>query len=156
MIKNYKVIRKDKANYGEDSLLTDKVIEVIEFHHNFDIQFIELHKRENGFEVDAVIWALTKEKNLERCIGIELKDRDLYKAIEQAVERRQYYHYFYIVTGNYPSFAFVHSQYPKLAEHGIGVIYSNPKYEIASLLQPSNYIHPKYFQKRLIGFLNIL
>jgi len=150
MIKNYKVIKRDNAEYYEDSLLTDKVIELIEKHHNFNIHLVELHKREHGFEVDAVIWASTRERKLERYVGIELKDYDLYKAIEQAVERRQYYHYFYIVTGVYPDFAFVYSQYPKLVGQGIGVIYSNPKHEIASLLHPSTYIRPKQFQKRLL------
>jgi len=50
-------------------------------------------------ETDVVLIGETKERKLKRKVGIELKEHDFAKAISQAVRRRKYFNYFYVILG---------------------------------------------------------
>jgi len=87
----------DNRVYLEDALLTWKVLDVVYRCHELKIERVLRHVRVAGFEVDAVAEAHTLDKEIRRLVGFELKDSDFYKAFNQAVERREYFDYFYVV-----------------------------------------------------------
>jgi hypothetical protein len=77
----------------EDGLLNISTLELIEKIHG-KIEKVERHFKIGGMEVDTIIYC--KKSRVKR-IGLELKEFDINKALEQAVERRKYFNYFYIV-----------------------------------------------------------
>jgi len=58
---------------------------------------ILVRKRIRGYEVDMVVTCYVGVRNVKRTIGFELKEEDIYKAVEQAVMRRPFFTWFYIV-----------------------------------------------------------
>jgi len=85
-------------NVIEDALLNDNVLKIIKDLHG-EIYKIKKHYEVGGAEVDAIL--LCKRVKGYKYIGIELKQSDLKKALIQAVLRRIYFHYFYIVSELY-------------------------------------------------------
>ncbi|RLE86284.1 MAG: hypothetical protein DRN04_19785, partial [Thermoprotei archaeon] len=58
---------------------------------------IEVRRRVGKHEVDVIVTCYVGDRNVKRTIGFELKENDIYKAVEQAILRRQYFTWFYIV-----------------------------------------------------------
>jgi hypothetical protein len=77
----------------EDGLLNSSVLQLIEKIHG-KIEKIERHFEVGGMEIDAILYC---KKKRVKTIGLELKEFDINKALAQAVERRKYFNYFYIV-----------------------------------------------------------
>jgi hypothetical protein len=77
----------------EDGLLNLSTLELIEKIHG-KIEKIERHFKVGSMEIDAIIYC---RKSRVKRIGLELKEFDINKALEQAIERRKYFNYFYIV-----------------------------------------------------------
>jgi hypothetical protein len=93
------IIEKNKwegREVQEDKLLNPKVLELIETIHG-KIEKIEKHFKVGGMEVDAIIYS---KKSRTKRIGVELKELDINKALEQAIARRSYFNYFYIILGS--------------------------------------------------------
>ena len=96
-----KEVKFDKKDYIEDSLLNEKTLEFIRVQHEHywgsaNIELITRHKKINKYEVDVAI--VLKLKSYRRLIGIELKEYNFIDVISQAIERRPYFHYLYIIT----------------------------------------------------------
>ncbi|MHA1835282.1 MAG: hypothetical protein ACTSV7_15005 [Candidatus Baldrarchaeia archaeon] len=96
-----KELKFDKKDFMEDSLLNNETLEFIEALHSrgwttAKIEFIARHKKVNGLEIDAVL--VLKLNTCRRLIGLELKEYNFFEAIGQAIERRPYFHYFYLIT----------------------------------------------------------
>jgi len=85
----------------EDSLLNKDTVSFIEKLHNCEVVKILKHFYVKDKEIDAILYCKTLNKGLIRKIGIELKEIDLEKAVVQAVERRDFFNYFYIITKAY-------------------------------------------------------
>jgi hypothetical protein len=125
----------------EDSLLNENVLKFIEELHGKIIK-IERHFYVAGMEVDAILYC---KKSRTRRIGIELKDFDIKKAMEQAIERRSYFNYFYIITKSYRRLIGYDIRYlhysnllDKFFQNKIGIIAVNNNEPF--LLYPSNFI----------------
>jgi hypothetical protein len=130
-----------KRAVDEDSLLNENVLKFIEELHGKIIK-IERHFQIAGMEVDAIIYC---RKSKIRRVGIELKDFDIKKAIEQAIERRSYFNYFYIITKSYRRLIGYDIRYlhysnllDKFFQNKIGIIVVNNNEPF--LLYPSNFI----------------
>jgi histidinol phosphatase-like enzyme len=78
----------------EDELLNQSVLALIEKLHG-KVERIVKHCKVDGMEVDAILFC---RKVRERRIGVELKEYDYFRVIQQAVQRRRYFNYFYIIT----------------------------------------------------------
>lgn len=89
-------IKGDNKIFLEDALLTKKIIYTISLLHSLTVYNIYRHIRIGGYEVDALAICKTPDK-YERWVGFELKDSAIDKAITQAVLRRKYFDYFYVV-----------------------------------------------------------
>jgi hypothetical protein len=85
----------------EDKLLNKHTISFIENLHNCEVVKILRHFYVKDKEIDVILYCRTLNKGLIRKIGIELKEVDLEKAVVQAVERRDFFNYFYIITNAY-------------------------------------------------------
>ena len=86
----------------EERMYTKTVEELILNHHNVKlIKRLRRFKINNkpNLETDVVLLVSTPTKQINRTIGIELKQTDLIKAVTQAIERRKYFNWFYIVIG---------------------------------------------------------
>ena len=111
----------------EDDLLNENVLSLIERLHG-KIERIDKHYKVDGMEVDAIILC---KRVKERLIGIELKEYDFFKVIQQAVQRRRYFNYFYVVTrggniiGQTMRCLYRMGLLSELFEHGIGWIVVN-------------------------------
>jgi hypothetical protein len=116
--------------FKEDSLLNENVLKLLEsFHGGVVGVYRHVEVGEERLEVDAVV--LTKRSRY-RVIGVELKVSDVLKAVRQAVARRPFFHYFYIVSGEYSTvhgvlgyfidMLYQHGVLQYLSEHGIGWI----------------------------------
>jgi len=113
----------------EDKLLNDDVISYIEYFHDCKVFKIFRHFEVEGKEIDAILYARTKKRNLIRKIGIELKENNVLNAVYQALERSKYFNYFYIIT-NVPfpaeEFRWLIIHYPdtlrKLVLNKVGII----------------------------------
>ena len=88
---------EDNLIYFEDALLTRQIVYTIEEKHNLYVNKIFRHVFINGYEIDALAICKTREDKFERWIGFELKENSLDKAIHQAILRRRFFNYFYIV-----------------------------------------------------------
>ena len=86
----------DNKYYFEDALLTWKILETIKACHDLEIRRVYRHAMVAGFEVDAVAICKTSGGK-ERWIGFELKEADFPKAFAQALLRRDFFDYFYVV-----------------------------------------------------------
>jgi hypothetical protein len=98
------IIEKDNwdgRKIDEDRLLNKDVIDFIEDIHDCEVVKILRHFYVKDKEIDAILYCRTLNKGLMRKIGIELKEVDLEKAVVQAVERRDFFNYFYIITNAY-------------------------------------------------------
>jgi len=146
--KEYKEVRMDKKVFLEDSLLTKEAIEIIEKYHGGKVEKIKRHLKVLGMEVDAEI--TIKFKTTSRKIGIELKESNLTQAIEQAIARRKFFDYFYIITkehrallGTYVLLASEGNEiFKKFFENKIGWI---GKFEKGYfLLYPSRFLKRKF------------
>ena len=115
--------------FKEDHLLNEGVLGLIEQLHGSIIS-VRRHigVGEDELEVDAVV--LTKRSRY-RVIGVELKATDVLRAVQQAVTRRPFFHYFYIVSGEhsvqrylgyYIDSLYRHGGLQLLLEHGVGWI----------------------------------
>jgi len=133
--------------FKEDSLLNENVLKLLEsFHGGIVGVYRHIEVGEERLEVDAVILA---KRSRYRVIGVELKATDVLKAVHQAVARRPFFHYFYIVSGEYSTvhgvlghfidMLYQHGVLQYLSEHGIGWIMldwsGNPW-----LIYPSKYL----------------
>jgi hypothetical protein len=81
----------------EDALLNEKVLKFIEELHGKIVK-IEKHFNVAGMEIDAIIYC---KRSRTRRIGIELKELDIKKAVEQAVKRREYFSTIQTCSGNF-------------------------------------------------------
>jgi len=124
----------------EDKLLNKNVLNLIEELHG-KIEKIEKHFRVGGEEVDAIIYCGTKRRR----IGIELKEADIEKAISQAINRRNFFNYFYIVLhcskswlGYIIYYLFRKNELSHFFNYKIGLIIVNN--EEAFLVFPSHFI----------------
>lgn len=111
----------------EDELLNENVLKLLEELHGKIIK-LEKHYKVCGKEVDAIIYC---QKSRVKTVGLELKEFDLLKAVEQAVERRNFFNYFYIVINSdvkYLGYDFYNFYYDnqellkKFFENNIGLI----------------------------------
>jgi hypothetical protein len=143
--KNRKVI--------EDALLNDKVLEIIKELHG-EIFKIRKHYEIAGMETDVIL--LCKRERGYKSIGIELKQSDLLTAVGQAMERRQYFNYFYVISESYKPNVYIgyeiewlskFNSLSNLKKYKIGWIVSNFNNQ-AWLIYPSRYIN--------VGFKNVL
>jgi hypothetical protein len=119
----------NEKEFKEDSLLSKSVLWLIGQLHG-SITSVKRHVEvgEDGLEVDAVVLA---KRSRYRVIGVELKAFDVLKAVQQAVARRPFFHYFYIVIGEHSAQRYLgyyidslyrHGGLQLLMEHGIGWI----------------------------------
>ena len=90
-------MKEDNRIFFEDALLTRGILYVISKCHDLEIEKIYRHVMVNGMEVDAVAICKTYEDRYERWVGFELKENALDKAMDQAMLRRDYFDYFYVV-----------------------------------------------------------
>jgi hypothetical protein len=125
----------------EDSLLNEKVLNFIGELHG-EIVKVERHFKVCGMEIDAIIYC--KKRKIRR-VGIELKDFNIKKAVEQAIARRTYFNYFYIITKSYRRLIGYDIRYlynskllGKFFQNKIGVITINNGEPF--LIYPSNYM----------------
>lgn len=87
----------DNQHYLEDALLTWKILDVIRASHDLDVEKVFRHCKIAGMEIDAVAVCRTLGDREDRWIGFELKESDIQKAFKQAISRRTYFDYFYII-----------------------------------------------------------
>ncbi len=104
----YKAIvtkRKDNSlgEYKENTLLTDSILEQLENEHCLKIK--EVHKNiylkfnNKIVEFDGLIEAETPTGRV-RWISVELKEHDVSKVINQAIVRRDFVDYSYVILNN--------------------------------------------------------
>ena len=97
--------RKDNSlnEYKENALLTKNIIEEISQEHSLEVKKIHknIYLNYNGktVEFDVLIEAETPTGR-KRWISVELKDNDVSKVINQAVVRRDFVDYSYIILNN--------------------------------------------------------
>lgn len=142
-------INKWKRKVNEDTLLDEKILKLLSRIHGSVYRIIR-HSRINGKEIDAIVYCKTTEARLSRYIGIELKEYDLKSVVEQAIERRSFFDYFYIVTAEYSShYAYLGRDIKmlykqkllgKMIEMGIGWIL---KFDDPIIIFPSSFIRNK-------------
>ena len=92
---------KSIKEYKENNLLTKDILDLIEETHNLEIKEVYknvLVKFNNlkPIEFDVLVIAKTPTGQ-ERVISIELKESDVSKVIEQAIVRRDFVDYSYVV-----------------------------------------------------------
>ncbi|KAA0006373.1 MAG: hypothetical protein FE045_03305, partial [Thermoplasmata archaeon] len=119
-------IEEDNRIFFEDALLTRKILWAIENFHQLHVNRIYRHVKINGLETDAVAVCQTAEDRYERWVGFELKENAIEKAIQQAIARRKYFDYFYIVIDWHTSSIVKWIlKYHEIEKMGIGVISSH-------------------------------
>ena len=94
--KDWVETQKDKKIFIEDGLLSNDTVELIRKYHGGKVERVVRHVKVCGKEVDGEI--VLKMRTVKRRIGVELKEWNLSQAISQAIERRKFFHYFYIIT----------------------------------------------------------
>lgn len=155
--KDWKETSRDSKIFLEDGLLNSGSIGVIEAYHGGKVSEVRRHVRVVGKEVDAEL--ILKFKKTVRRVGIELKEFDLLKALSQAIERRKFFHYFYIITyinkiffGDYVYQASLKSEFfQELFENKIGWIGYSKRIGFI-MLYPSKLMRPpSTFNKWLKG-----
>jgi len=91
---------KSLKEYQENTLFTDKILDIIESIHEFTVEKIykNVYVKYNDryIEFDVLLFASTPSGR-KRLISIELKEYDIGKAIEQAIIRREFVDYSYII-----------------------------------------------------------
>lgn len=111
--------------FNEDYYLDEEVIKIIEEHHDLKFMTLTRHVRMFGLEIDAVAIFETP-RHFTRSVGFELKENDLPKAIIQALVRRPYFHYFYIVIPWPPkaitSYILGNPMASEIRRNGVGII----------------------------------
>jgi len=91
----------DGKNFREDELLNKEVIKlIVNKHTNYyslsKINAVLRHKKIKDMEIDGII--ILKHRTVIRLFGIELKEYNIVDVIRQAIVRRRFFHYFYIIT----------------------------------------------------------
>ena len=89
-------VKLDNKDFLEDSLLNKHTIRLIENYHGGRAKLILRHKKVGNYEVDGII--VLELYSCKRLIGVELKEYNFIDVIDQAIERRKDFHYFYIIT----------------------------------------------------------
>ena len=143
-------IKEDNNLYFEDALLTRNIMWVIESKHNLKVSKLYRHVKIDSYEVDALAITETPE-HIERWIGFELKDNSIDKATLQAMLRRKYFDYFYVVINlSVSSIVKYLFYYPKpIKEYKIGYVSSYDNIVVIT----SNYIprEKKEENKEIVG-----
>jgi len=141
----------------EDKLFNENVLKIIENLHG-KIFKVERHYKVANLETDIIL--LCKRIRGYKSVGIELKVSDTLKAIEQAIARRKYFNYFYIVSDVYNPYSYLgyeieylfkYQALDKLKEYYIGWIISNFEGQ-AYLIFPSFYFNAG-FRNTLYKFM---
>ena len=119
-------MKEDNNLYFEDALLTRQVIWVLERKHDFHVEKLYRHVKINSFEIDAVAIVKTSIERYERWVGFELKETAIDKAVGQALDRREFFDYFYVVIDlSCSSIVYFLIKYPQVViNDGIGFISS--------------------------------
>ena len=86
----------DREIYLEDFLFDYRVVSTIEDLHSLKVNTLFRHVLVGGFETDVVALCST-DQGYDRWVGFELKDSDILKALNQALWRRRFFDYFYVV-----------------------------------------------------------
>ena len=136
----------------EEKIYTEKVEKTIIGQHNVEVISRKLRYKINDkpkLETDLILIVLTPERKIKRTIGIELKETDFTKAIVQAVNRREYFNWFYIVIDLHPKSIVEwifrdRNIYSVIKEYGIGIVTTYPEV----MLLPSKF----YNVFKLSGF----
>jgi hypothetical protein len=125
--------RKDNSlgEYQENKLLTQEVVDRIMEEHCLELK--KIHKNtyftynKKRIEFDVLIEALTPSGQL-RWISVELKEQDVSKVINQAIVRRDFADYSYVVLNNPVSWIVQYIVYvwnEWIKEHQIGFFSNN-------------------------------
>jgi len=89
-----------KKSYEENKYYTKEMEDLILEEHNLSLvkreKNIVIVEHKLNTETDVILYCKT-EFGRKRKIGIELKENDLTKAMHQAMVRRQFFNYFYII-----------------------------------------------------------
>lgn len=121
------------VQFQEDELFNEEVIRVIEKYHNFKFVKAVRHAVVDKLEVDVVAYFVTPTYQ-RRVIGFELKENDIWKALNQAFKRAKHFNYFYIVINSSPAWLFdwlIHSNnrvgetFEDIRKHKIGIFCRN-------------------------------
>jgi len=83
--------------HWEENYYNKEIENLILQHHGYKLESRLFRQKVGNKEVDVILIVKTKEKEIKRAIGIELKENDIVKAVSQAIERREYFHHFYVV-----------------------------------------------------------
>ena len=134
------------VKFLEDLLLFSRWFREIIGRHGFGNFRVETHKHVKGLEVDVVVYGKYGT------IGIELKDSDYGKVIQQAVERAEYFTYMYAVL-DLPvrSILSILRTYKEALEYGIGFASSFDD----CVVIPA-YSKHKHEAKRYVGLLQYI
>ena len=128
----------NKVVYKEDSLFDDKVVSLISRVHNFKLLYYRRHKRINHTEIDVYsVWSTPSGKR--RTIILELKQTDFTKLVGQALNRREYGDYIYIVYEGFMGDVFLVGHFLSYnlclaLAYNIGVIYYPKSYGLPPIL----------------------
>ena len=137
----------DKEIINQEERLYTEEIEnlILEHHENYEIVERKLRYKIDGkvnLETDVVLIVKTTNTGVKRAIGIELKENDILKAISQAMERREYFHYFYVVlnmrVSTIVNWIFLdHNLYSAIKNYSIGLISAYEK----TMVLPSKFFN---------------
>ena len=146
----------DKEIVNQEEKLYTKEIEdlILKHHENYEVINRKLRYKIEGkmnLETDVILVVKTIN-NIKRTIGIELKETDMSKAISQAIERREYFHYFYVILNLKVStivneILLDYNLYSAIKNYGIGLVSASEK----TMIIPSKFFNVY----KLHGFLVI-
>ena len=138
-----------RLKYREDAYLSYHVENFVANAHGLVDITVMRHKVINGLECDAVMYGSTEGGKI-RTIGFELKQNDVNKVIDQAIARRKFFHYMYIVTP-LPLTYFIHIAHNsgklyEMLRHGIGLIIVDDD-ERGSFVPTKAFIRSKFYRR---------
>jgi len=163
-LEEYREWLKQNANKEEASAY-EVAKEIIDYHNSFwgmdEPSKVELFPRKvithNGdrLEFDLVItvsWVrdvFHYKRTYTRTIGVEFKETDISKVIQQAIKRRDYVEYMYIATRR--NVVLNNLEHILMAEFGIGwVVWSE---DFAKMVIPSHYKYPVHSIREIVWYL---
>jgi len=151
------------TDYKEDHYFLkykDKIIEILQFYHDFSKYRILRHYRHPGMdnlEYDVLIIAPRLR------IGIELKDSsNMYKVFEQALKRLQFVDYQYVLIGFKSGLDFDLGSYLDIAKYYESIIEDFLRIGVILISEELNYVYlfKRAFKKDKINgilkYLNLL
>ena len=163
-LEEYQEWLKQNANKEEASAY-EVAKEIIDYHNSFwgmdEPSKVELFPRKvithNGdrLEFDLVIvisWVRETfhyKRTYTRTIGVEFKETDISKVIQQAIKRRDYVEYMYIATQR--NVVLNHLEHILMAEFGIGWVVWDENF--AKMVFPSHYQYPVHSIMDIISHL---